>query len=196
MHRTGPSNKATCEPPEKTGRTEISSVRGFRPASASISTTFCRGPNPVWTMVWGQQLQLTSLFPPVVGEWQEGEGQLLSLTTPHRKKGAVPRPESKSSQVLLVGGWGGEEDRVLWPWVFPKRLLAVPVKAAHWEADSRPPVEGCTLCHIYQQIQVHMDPGVGIECFSFLAIWLTTKPDPKCVLLVYGLWNYSNLGSG
>ena len=42
---------------------------------------------------------------------------------------------------------GVEVDWVLWPRLFPKRQLAVPVQAAHWKTDSRPPVEDCARCN-------------------------------------------------
>ena len=84
---------------------------------------------------------------PAVGEWQEGEGQLLSfkllIWTSVRVSTESTVPSKHQDPKYAVSGRDGgvEVDWVFWPRHFPERQLAVPVQATHWKMDSGPPVE-------------------------------------------------------
>ena len=91
---------------------------------------------------WGEYCEYSfpSLFiTPVVGEWQEGEGQLLSFVTPHLDKFQAVKKKKKNcitsaSKPWMYSLWQGRRSRVLWLRRFWQ--LAVPVQAAPGQQTS------------------------------------------------------------
>ena len=105
---------------------------------------------------WGEYCEYSfpSLFiTPVVGEWQEGEGQLLSFVTPHldkfqavKKKKKTVSHQRQNPECTVSGKDGGVEffgSDVSGSW---QSLYKLP-------PDSRPLVEDCAWGNSYKQTQ-------------------------------------------
>lgn len=84
--------------------------------------------------------------------------QLLSLTTPQLDKSQDTGKKELYQTCIRVQSPGPSQG--LGSLRFPDWHLVVPVQASHWEAASKPLVEGCTRCNSYKQIQSSHGSGV------------------------------------